>query len=250
MSTPRAITSITPSGSPIPMKYRGLSCGRNDAACRRLEHRRTVLGYLLEYHRREARQEWWQFFKRRDARVDELIEDNDCIGGLTVDTSVPPRPEKRSRVWTLRFPEQELKLGAGDKVVRADTGEALEIVSLDDRAFRLELKVGPSRDPLIDGISLIPPGPMNDTTQREAIVRYAEAVIAGRENDYAAITSMIRKDPPRLAERCSSCAETALRTCCQGRSTRSGEWTTRISSFRARPAPARHSRQRTRSSSC
>ena len=161
---------------------------------------RELLGYLLEYHRREARQEWWEFFKRQDARVEELIEDNDCIGGLTVDTSVPPRPEKRSRVWTLRFPEQELKLGAGDKVVRADTGEGLEIVSLDDRAFRLELKVGPSRDPLIDGISLIPPGPMNDTTQREAIVRYAEAVIAGRENDYAAITSIIRKDPPRLTE--------------------------------------------------
>src|SRR6266550_736296 len=32
MSTPRVTTSITPSGSPIPMKYRGLSGGRNDAA--------------------------------------------------------------------------------------------------------------------------------------------------------------------------------------------------------------------------
>jgi uncharacterized protein len=160
---------------------------------------RELLGYLLEYHRREARQEWWQFFARRDARVEELIEDNECIGGLTVDTSVPPRQEKRSRVWTLRFPDQELKLGAGKQAVRADTGETLDIVSLDERSFRLELKLGPSREPLIDGISLIPPGPMNDTTQREAIVRYADAVIAGRESDYAAITGIIRKDLPKLA---------------------------------------------------
>ena len=32
MSTPRAITSITPSGSPMPMKYRAEPSGRNDAA--------------------------------------------------------------------------------------------------------------------------------------------------------------------------------------------------------------------------
>ncbi len=159
---------------------------------------RELLGHLLEYHRREARQEWWKFFERKDARVEELIDDSECIGGLIVDTSVPPRPEKKSKVWTLRFPEQELKLGAGDKAVRADTGEALDIVSLDERAFTLELKVGPSREPLIDGMSLIPTGPRNDTGQREAIVRYAEAVIAGRESDYAATTSILRKDPPRL----------------------------------------------------
>lgn len=160
---------------------------------------RELLGYLLEYHRREARQEWWEFFKRQDARVEELIADTDCIGGLTVDTSVPPRPEKKSRVWRLRFPEQELKLGAGDKVVRADTDEGLEIVSLDERAFTLELKVGPSRQAPIDGISLIPPGPFDDTTQREAIVRYAQAVIDRRENEYSAITSIVRRNPPRLA---------------------------------------------------
>ena len=161
---------------------------------------RELLGHLLEYHRREARQEWWQFFKRQDARVEELIADSDCIGGLTVDTSVPPRQEKRSRAWTLRFPEQEFKLGAGDKVVRADTGEGLEIMSLDERALTLELKVGPSREALIDGISLIPSGPMDDTKQREAIVRYAEAVLTAGENEYSAITSIIRRDPPRLAE--------------------------------------------------
>ncbi len=58
---------------------------------------RELLGYLLEYHRREARQEWWQFFARRDARVEELIEDADCIGGLIVDTSVPLSGLRRSR---------------------------------------------------------------------------------------------------------------------------------------------------------
>ena len=159
---------------------------------------RELLGYLLEYHRREARQEWWKFFERQDDRVEELIDDAECIGGLTVDTTVPPRREKRSNVWTLRFPDQEFKLGAGDKVVRADTGEGLEIVSLDESALTLELKVGPTREALVDGISLIPPGPWDDTSQRGAIERFAQAVIDGRETAYAAITSIVRKDRPRL----------------------------------------------------
>src|SRR5262249_44421620 len=34
----------------------------------------------------------------------------------------------------------------------------------------------------------------------EAIVRYAEAVIGGRENEYSAITSIVRKDRPRLTD--------------------------------------------------
>ena len=84
--------------------------------------------------------------------------------------------------------------------MRADTGEGLEIMSLDERALTLELKVGPSREALIDGISLIPSGPMDDTKQREAIVRYAEAVLAAGENEYSAITSIIRRDAPRLAD--------------------------------------------------
>jgi uncharacterized protein len=160
---------------------------------------RELLGYLLEYHRREARREWWEFFKRQEARVDELIADAECIGGLTVDTSVAPRPEKKSRVWTLRFPEQELKLEAGKTAVRAGTREAFDIVSLDERGLTLELKVGPTRTLPVDGISLIPPGPIDDATLRDAIVRYAGAVIVGRENEYSAITSIVRRDPPRLA---------------------------------------------------
>jgi uncharacterized protein len=159
---------------------------------------RELLGYLLEYHRREARREWWEFFKRQEATVEASIADPDCIGGLTVDTSVPARPEKRSKVWTLRFQEQELKLGAGDEVVRAGTRKSLEIVSLDERACTLELKVGPSCEPPSDGMLLIKPGPFDDTAQREAIVRYAEAVTAGCENEYSGITSIVRRDAPRL----------------------------------------------------
>src|SRR5207244_2704302 len=83
--------------------------------------------------------------------------------------------------------------------VRADTGEALEIISLDEAGCRLELKVGPSRQPLAAEFSLIPKGPFDDGVQRDAIARYAQAVIEGKASDYAAVTSILRKELPRPA---------------------------------------------------
>ncbi|HLX77671.1 MAG TPA: AAA domain-containing protein, partial [Acidimicrobiales bacterium] len=160
---------------------------------------RELLGYLLEYHRREARREWRDFFNRtKEKSPHELLEDVDCIGGLTLDPGVPSRVEARSRVYTLRFPDQETKLRVG-RAVRADTAEELDVLSIDPVAGRLELKVGPSRQPLADGISLIPTKPMLDNTIRESIERYAKAIVSGGADTFSATTSILRRDRPRIA---------------------------------------------------
>jgi predicted RecB family nuclease len=159
---------------------------------------RELLGFLLEHHRREARSEWWKFFERLDPAYD-LVADADCIGCLTVDTTCPPKPIKRSMIHRLNFPEQDFKLGVGASPIRCDTGkQAGEIVALNETELWLELKVGPSKPPFNESTSLIPEGPRNDVVKREAIGRYAEAVIAGRADEYPAITSILRKDRPRL----------------------------------------------------
>ncbi|MFL5614846.1 MAG: TM0106 family RecB-like putative nuclease [Gemmatimonadaceae bacterium] len=161
---------------------------------------RLMLGHLLEYHRREARREWWRFFERLDARVEDHIDDVECIGGITVDPDVEPRAEKRSKIWTLRFPEQETKLRAGKSVKRVDTKQSYDIVSIDEENGRLELKVGPSKQAPAGTFSLIPEGPINVSVQRDAIERYAQCVIDGRQSDYGAVTSILRRDRPRLRD--------------------------------------------------
>jgi predicted RecB family nuclease len=159
---------------------------------------RELLGYLLEHHRREARSEWWKFFERLDPAYD-LIADADCIGGLTVDTTRPPRPEKKSMVWRLNFPEQEFKFTIGDDPIRCDTGKSAgTILDLNEDERWLDLKVGPSKPPFGQSTSFMPSGPINDGPMRAAISRYAEAVIAGRADEHSAVTSILRKDRPRL----------------------------------------------------
>ncbi len=165
---------------------------------------RELLGYLLEYHRREARSEWWQYFKRCSHDHDP-VADGDCIGDLLLDESVPPRPMAKSRVFRFKYPEQHFKLDAGDKVARVDArvhagakAQSCEIVGIDDEERWVDVKLGPSH-PEVDGrIALIPTGPLDDKVKRLAIIRYVDAVLEGKDSDYAAIGSILRKQKPRL----------------------------------------------------
>jgi len=133
------------------------------------------------------------------ASVEELIDDSDCLGCVTVDRSVALRPEKRSFIHTASYPDQETKLGEGKSVVRTDTGGPVDIFGMDEDSLRVELKIGAKQPALADVISLIPCGPRDNPTQRDAIERYVNAVIAGRANTYAAITSVMGKERPNVA---------------------------------------------------
>ena len=44
----------------------------------------------------------------------ELIEDSECLGGLVIDKSRPPKPKGRSLIYAYSFPEQETKIKPGD----------------------------------------------------------------------------------------------------------------------------------------
>jgi predicted RecB family nuclease len=160
---------------------------------------RELLGYLLEHHRREARSEWWKYFDRLEPDHDPM-DDMDCIGGLTVNRQHVPYPEKKSMVWRLDYPEQETKIGIGTDTVRLDTGKSGgDIVDINHDERWLEMKVGPSKPPFGDTVCLVRGGPRNDTVMRDAISRYSQSVIDGGADQHAAITSILRKDRPRLA---------------------------------------------------
>ena len=161
---------------------------------------RELLGHLLEFHRREAKPKYWAMFTRQEMSDEELVDDAECIGVLLQDHDRPVRPEKKSKVYSFTFPPQDFKMRVGDDVLRAGTLEpAGEIVSLEEDARRISLKIGPSRSPLANGASLIPTGPLGDQVLRAAIYRYAEAVIAGDTTRYTALTDIMRKTAPRLA---------------------------------------------------
>ena len=73
---------------------------------------RRLLAYLLEFHRREDKSTWWEFFDRCKMGPEELVEHRATLGGLTYTGAV--EQIKRSTVHRYRFPEQTHEIEVGD----------------------------------------------------------------------------------------------------------------------------------------
>ena len=159
------------------------------------------LSHLLEFHNREAKSQWWSSFERQNKFEDELIDDIECLGGLQQIGS--PEPEKRSLIYTYRFPSQEYKLKVGAEVigiaVMEKAGTAGTIVEIDEEACMVKIKRGASKDPLPERLSIGPPGPINSKILRSAIYRYADHVLKVPESTSTHVaTELLARNLPRV----------------------------------------------------
>jgi uncharacterized protein len=161
------------------------SAGEGDA--------RWLLAQLLEYHRRESRPQWWEWFKHRGLDEEELIDDSDTIGGLAPVSE--PVADKRSFVYTLAFPPQEHKIGS--RCANPATEKAYNVVVDDERGLvvlrRAKAQAG---EPLPH--ALIPPRPIRDVEQREAILRFTRSYLAG-DGAYPALVAVLQRNAPRMS---------------------------------------------------
>jgi len=163
--------------------------------------RTSELAYqLLDFHRRAAKPEWWALFARMDLEEEELIDDPECLAGLTLDPDVPPARVARSVLYTYRVPEQETKLADGDQITRCDTGEAIGNLLFDETTRRAGIKLGPSKQPLPDRLSVGPGGPIDSKKISAALFRFADSWLAGSRR-YDAIEQLLQRNVPRLRGR-------------------------------------------------
>jgi len=105
-----------------------------------------ILAQLLEWHRREDKAIWWEYFRLIGLSDEELLDERDAIGRLQFIERVG-EVGRGSVIDRYRFPHQETKLRDGNKVLAAETETAVlgEIVHLDAVARILDLKKGPSK---------------------------------------------------------------------------------------------------------
>jgi predicted RecB family nuclease len=160
---------------------------------------RRQLADLLDFHAREARPQWWEYFDRQTRFDDELLDDTECIGGLTIACS--PQTVKKSLLHTFRFPPQESKRKAGDQVVDIATlAFAGTIEDIDDENLVVSIKRGTRSGPLPESLNIGPNGPINSDALREAVYRFATDVLAGN-NSYPAVRDILTKATPRIRGR-------------------------------------------------
>jgi predicted RecB family nuclease len=151
---------------------------------------RWLLAQLLDYHRREAKPQWWEWFLHLSLDEEELVADTDTIGGLEL-VGEPVR-DAGSLVYTLRFPPQDHKLGSS--AVDPVTEKSYSI-RVDDEEGLLDLRraVDRAQEPLPH--ALIPGQPITDKEQRAAVARFASSYLAG-DGFYPALVDVLERRAP------------------------------------------------------
>jgi predicted RecB family nuclease len=151
---------------------------------------RWLLAQLLEYHRREEKPQWWEYFHHKGLDEDELFEDTETIGGITL--AGEPVEDKQSLVYTLAFPAQEHKIGGPCE--DPATGKGYD-VDVDNERGLITLRRAKSRADESLPRALIPGTPFRTYVQRDAVLRFAKA----RER-YPGLVEILERRPPQSYE--------------------------------------------------
>jgi len=159
-----------------------------------------LLAQLLEYHRREDKSAWWEYFRQCDLTDDELVEDRNALGRLKY---VGPLAQvKRSIVHRYSFPPQDHSIDRALEVHDPRTrGGAGTVVAIDDANCTIDLKRGINSQ-VLHPTSLIPQNVIGSEAQEGSLMRLAEWVehhgISG-SGRFQPARDLLLLHPPRLS---------------------------------------------------
>jgi len=139
------------------------------------EHRAIrLLAQMLEWHRREEKSAWWEYFRLCDLSDDELEEDKSALGGLEFVAEVARI--KRSIIYRYSFPPQDHAIDRALEVRDPRTGKnAGELVAFDERNRTIDLKRGASSS-VPHPTALIPYDIVDSAVLSHSILRIASYV--------------------------------------------------------------------------
>ena len=158
---------------------------------------------LLDFYRREDKPTHWKMFDRKEKDLTDLLEDLDCLAGLTLDSKNPVEPDGRSFIVTYHYPEQDHRILADNECQDTETLLKLgKVFSLSQNSDIVQIRVGPSAMKAWEGV---PPQNLSIAANKfidkgilqTALTRYVESQLAGHSN-YQALTAFLHRDFPSV----------------------------------------------------
>jgi predicted RecB family nuclease len=133
-----------------------------------------LLAQMLEWHRREEKSVWWEYFRLCALSDDELQEDKSALGGLVCIGEVGRI--KRSIIYRYAFPPQDHCIDRALEIRDPKTGKnAGECVAIDERNRTIDLKRSASSS-VPHPTALVPYDIVDSTVLRDSILRIASWV--------------------------------------------------------------------------
>lgn len=185
---------------------------------------RWLLAYLLDFHRREEKVTWWEYFRLRDLTDEELFDEPQAVSGLTFVKRVGIKTKKGRPTGTVidrySFPPQEMEIGVGEGVHQRD--QKLGKVTAVDRAARtIDIEKGPklaeTHPTAVFAHMHYSAGVIEDSLfSFGEDVAAAGSPLAANGGTQRAFQDLLRRAPPRLStgtfDGTSASVELAVRT--------------------------------------
>jgi uncharacterized protein len=177
------------------------------AARDREQQARWLLAYLLDWHRREDRAGWWEYFRLRELPEEDLLDEPQAVAGLELVERLGSVLGKNGKptgsvVDRYRYPAQEMEIRARDDLkLRGGEGKFGEVEAVDREGRTIDVKKGGKRAEEHPSAAFahkhVPPGVLED-----ALFRLGEDVAAdGRvavEAGNPLAAQLLLALPPRL----------------------------------------------------
>jgi predicted RecB family nuclease len=158
-----------------------------------------LLAQLLEWHRREDKSAWWEYFRLCELADQELQEDKSALGGLIYEGVVGET--KRSLIHRYRFPLQDHAIDRAPSVHDPRTQKGVgEIVEIDERMLTIDIKRG-ALSLVPHPTALIPHDIINATVLRESLLQLGSWVADNgidAPGRFRAARDLLLRRPPRL----------------------------------------------------
>ena len=161
---------------------------------------RWILAQLLDWHRREAKPQWWLHFSLLKAPVEDLVASSDALGELPVRPARWGPSTSRSSTATATTPSRSTSSTRGTRPYDPATGKSAGTVrAVDPAAGTIDLKRG-KRNDAPHPAALIPRPPLRTNVLRDALRRVADAVLRRRDRRRRALPGRPRPAPRPAAE--------------------------------------------------
>ena len=164
------------------------------------ERARWLLAQMLEWHRREEKSAWWEYFRLCQLSDDELQEDKTALGGLEYVGEAGRI--KRSVIHRYQFPPQDHAIDRALEVRDPRTQKSAgDLIAIDDHNRTIDLKRG-AMSSVPHPTALIPFDIVDSEVLRSSLLRVASAVaasgMAGQGMFRSARDLLLRRGPRSL----------------------------------------------------
>ena len=101
---------------------------------------RWLLAHLLDWHWREEKAAWWEFFRLCDLPEEDMRDEKAAIAGLRWREQLPKVGKERNPRHRYSYPEQLVEIGEGAEVYDQEGEQLGDIVGIDTIARTVDIK--------------------------------------------------------------------------------------------------------------